>query len=66
MRNAASENERSKWAAALQNFLSAERLIFDRNLNASAVFGSLLTLLAKRGSFTRLTNDDTLLERIVV
>ncbi len=57
------------WALCLSNLISAERLIFDRNLNAQYVLSvTFLNLIAKGtlNSFTTLTNSATLLERIVV
>jgi DNA polymerase III subunit delta' len=59
----------SLWALCVTNLIAAERLIFERNLNAQYVLSNVLLNLvssADLNSFTTLTNSAKLLERIVV
>ncbi len=69
MRHANDPTEQAKWAVLLSNSLSAERLILERHLSSAYVFeAAFLGLLPESSydSFTRLTNSDSLLDRITL
>jgi DNA polymerase-3 subunit delta' len=55
-----------RWSSCLLDLLSAERLIFERNLGAQYLLNVLLARLAERRSFTRALGGATLLERVTV
>ena len=54
----------ARWAVTLTNLIDAERLIFDRNLNAAYVLQAVLVQLT--GEIAEgLLDEETLLQRIV-
>lgn len=59
----------TKWAVFLTNLISAERLIFERNLGPTNVLNvALINLVAKDNAktFTGFTSSASLLEKITV
>jgi DNA polymerase-3 subunit delta' len=59
---------RAAWAVFLSNLLTAERLIFERNLSATYVLNVLFVegLAPQEQAFTRFTNSATLLSQLTV
>lgn len=67
MKEATKGSERARWATCLANVITAERLVFDRNLAAGIVLNALfLALAGSPGEFAVYTNDDSLLSRAAV
>ena len=66
LHKAADMDKQRRWAFCLSNIITAERLIFERNLAAGAVLTAILVdLLPSSGSDGTLWSDD-LIERYVV
>lgn len=66
LHKAADEEKQRRWAFCLTNIITAERLIFERNLSAPSVLTAVLVdLLPSSGSDGRLWSDD-LIEKYVV
>jgi DNA polymerase III delta' subunit len=68
MRERSSEEAQRKWAAFLANSITAERLIFERNLGGAYVLSHILLALVndrELNSFTALTNSASFLETVV-
>ena len=61
-----SEADSFRWSSCILNLLSAERLIFDRNIGANYVLSLLFARLADHRTCTRSLRGDRLLDRVAV
>ncbi|MCB0310269.1 MAG: AAA family ATPase [Bdellovibrionales bacterium] len=65
MNDASDWDEQYRWSIFITNLISTERLAFERNLGAVYCLNNCFLDLSSR-SFTRLTNDDRILDHITL